>query len=220
MCGSNSFRLAKSRPMSAPCPPPETDPMPTEKIPALIERISRHPYLGAPPAGLNRAQWCALRFFAAASPETATSTAFSRHHATTKGTASQTILALIRKGLLSRTPMPGDGRSQSIAVTDEGLALLEQDPLSLLVSCLESLEQGVQQSLVDHLTLLDEALCEATDTAPLTWQDPALQCAVDEIGQAELDALDGRDLGHSSASAVPPKGTARGNSNGRSEPGA
>lgn len=163
--------------------------MPSQTIPALIERLSRYPYLGGTPGGLNRAQWAAMRYFAQAVGDEATATSFARAHGTTKGTASQTVLALIRKDLMSRSPMPGDGRSHCIQLTEQGRALLAGDPLDRLKSCVATLDEETQRTLMRHLQLLHTHLL-SDDPQQLAAADPALLCAIDNEGQALLDGLE------------------------------
>src|SRR5581483_1540762 len=76
----------------------------------LIERLGRIAHLRGFHLNLNPAQWGALRFLARANPSARTTTVFARANGTTQGTATQTISALVRKGLVSRSPDPEDRR--------------------------------------------------------------------------------------------------------------
>ncbi len=91
---------------------------------------------------LTPAQWTALRFFARANRFSRTPSAFSEFHATTRGTASQTVKSLVALGLLERHRSESDGRSIRYDPTPEGRALLERDPLTALVRALERLPDG------------------------------------------------------------------------------
>jgi len=68
--------------------------------------------------GLTPAQWSALRYLSRANRFSRTVSAFAEFHATTRGTASQTVKCLVARGYLSRTRSPRDGRSARLQVTD------------------------------------------------------------------------------------------------------
>ena len=74
------------------------------------------------------AQWSALRYFALANRFSRTPSAFAAFHATTRGTASQTIKSLEAQGYLSRTRSEDDKRSVQLVLTDKGLGILADDP--------------------------------------------------------------------------------------------
>jgi len=78
--------------------------------------------------GLNPAQWSALRYFSEAETKDRTPSAFARAHRATKGTISQTLMALTRKGLIEKITDAKDGRSITVKLTATGAALLAQDP--------------------------------------------------------------------------------------------
>ena len=112
----------------------------------LVEQVGRLIYSSSFRSGLNPAQWSALRYFNGANRQARTASAFARFHATTKGTATQTITALERKGFLQRVPMPGDRRSRLLEVTQAGHALLHQDPIGALVDAITLLPLEQQQT--------------------------------------------------------------------------
>ncbi|MBF0336007.1 MAG: MarR family transcriptional regulator [Alphaproteobacteria bacterium] len=97
--------------------------------------------------GLNPAQWAALRYFSGAGPGARSVTAFARHHATSKGTASQTIAALIRKGLLARVRDASDRRVLRFDPTMAGRHLLGHDPMNLVADAIAALPDQDQHSL-------------------------------------------------------------------------
>ncbi|MFN4057570.1 MAG: MarR family winged helix-turn-helix transcriptional regulator [Roseinatronobacter sp.] len=103
---------------------------------------------------LTAAQWTALRYFARANRFSRTPSAFSEFHATTRGTASQTVKSLVEIGLLARAAHEGDGRSTLIEVTEAGRAMLQNDPMEGLRSALARLPQADQETLA---TILDRA---------------------------------------------------------------
>lgn len=102
-------------------------------------------------AGLTPAQWTALRFFARANRFSRTPSAFSEFHATTRGTASQTVKSLVAMGLLRRLSNASDARSTLIEVTEAGHAMLQDDPLRDLNTVLSRLPPEMQRMLEDAL---------------------------------------------------------------------
>lgn len=103
---------------------------------------------------LTAAQWTALRYFARANRFSRTPSAFSEFHATTRGTASQTVKSLVALGLLIRQSHERDGRSTVIDVTEAGYAQLENDPLRDLRQVLGALPEATR-------TALNEAVLQA-----------------------------------------------------------
>jgi DNA-binding MarR family transcriptional regulator len=93
---------------------------------------------------LTPAQWSALRYFALANRFSRTPSAFAAFHATTRGTASQTIKSLEAQGYLSRMRSEDDKRSVQLVLTDKGLGILADDPFESLVRAAESLPPSVQ----------------------------------------------------------------------------
>ena len=108
------------------------------RIAALIERIGRFAR-AREAATLAPAQWEALRFIARANSFSRQPTAVAAWLATTKGTASQTLMALERKGLIRKARHPSDGRVTRLEATPAGLALLEEDPMRGLVAAIARL---------------------------------------------------------------------------------
>ena len=113
----------------------------------LIEQVGKAAYnLGYTP-GLNPAQWAALRYFDEASHERRTVTGFAQFQGTTKGTASQTVAALVRKGYLRRVGDKQDRRVHRLMITDEGQVLLRTDPLQDLGKAIETLSEDERWAL-------------------------------------------------------------------------
>jgi DNA-binding MarR family transcriptional regulator len=106
--------------------------------------------------GLNPAQWAALRYFAQATPSARSVVAFARYHGTTKGTASQTIAALLKKGLLDRHRGERDRRTVNLVLTDTGRALLDHDPLNELAAAVAALSDTQHKAMAEGL---DQLLC-------------------------------------------------------------
>ena len=101
------------------------------RIAALIERIGRFAR-AREAATLPPAQWEALRFIARANSFSRQPSAVAAWLATTRGTASQTLMALERKGLIRKARHPSDGRITCLEATLAGQMLLEEDPMHRL----------------------------------------------------------------------------------------
>ncbi len=123
----------------------------SKRVAALIEQLGRCAYGGAFAAGLNPAQWSALRYFHRANRFSCTVGAFARYHGTTMGTASQTVKALVEKGYLRRGTHPGDRRSARLEPTEAAVALLERDPLQILVDAASGLPPAQRGMLLEGL---------------------------------------------------------------------
>jgi DNA-binding MarR family transcriptional regulator len=106
-----------------------------EMLAIVSHHVRQHGYSG----GLNPAQWAALRYVAYTKSGAATVTGFARAHQSTQGTATQTIAALVRKGLLQRQPKPDDRRTAVLGLTVTGRDKLSHDPLQEVVSALRCL---------------------------------------------------------------------------------
>ncbi len=116
--------------------------------------------------GLNPAQWDSLRFVAQANQLSRTPGGLASFLGTTKGTASQTLKALEKKGYVRRVADGSDKRVRHLAVTDAGRALLNEDPLNCLDLAVRSLEPHLSQSLASALTHLCGEMqnrCGSTD---------------------------------------------------------
>jgi hypothetical protein len=82
--------------------------------------------------GLNPAQWEALRYFHSCNRFSRRPGALVAYLGSTKGTVSQTMAALERKGLIRKTFWSGDKRRVQVDLTDAGSALMMRDPLRAL----------------------------------------------------------------------------------------
>ncbi len=154
-------------------PTPSVRPIPTRRnggvsgdaaAPAAIEvaeqvvHLARLVHGGGRDDGLTPAQWTALRYFARANRFSRTPSAFSDFHATTRGTASQTVKSLVAMGLLERRPNEQDGRSALIEVTPAGQARLQEDPLGALGALIDTLPEGDRQAFSATLARLTGAM--------------------------------------------------------------
>ena len=94
--------------------------------------------------GLSSGQWAALRYFARANRFSRTPSAFAAFQGTTRGTASQIIKSLVAKNYLTQTRSKDDGRSVSIDLTDKAKAVIDDDPLEVLVRAADDLPLGMR----------------------------------------------------------------------------
>ncbi len=101
--------------------------------------------------GLTPAQWSALRYFSRANRFSRTVSAFTEFHATTRGTASQTIKSLVNQGYLTRTRSERDGRSARLDMTHKGKAALADDPLDILAGAARALSPTARSGLESAL---------------------------------------------------------------------
>ena len=144
---------------------------PTPQSPArltdLLDRINRMTRGLQYAHGLNPAQWDALRFIARANKYSRTPGALARFLGTTKGTASQTVNALEKKGLLTRRSDTSDKRIRHIVLTAEGRALLARDPLNCLDLAVRNLAPDVAEAIAGGLGQLTHDLqnrCGGSDS--------------------------------------------------------
>lgn len=97
------------------------------------------------------AQWETLRYLSRANRYSRSPSTVAAFLGTTKGTASQTLLALERKGLIHREPDPKDRRSGNYTLTDLGLGLLVDDPIAALTMKADALRSTLRLQLAGDL---------------------------------------------------------------------
>ncbi len=122
-----------------------------EIIAELIGQLERCACGEAFTGGLNPAQWSALRYFQRANRFSRSVGAFARYHGTTMGTASQTVKALVVKGLLCRQRVPGDRRTVRLDLTEAAVSVLTQDPFRILVAAADTLPEPGQAAVAAGL---------------------------------------------------------------------
>jgi DNA-binding MarR family transcriptional regulator len=103
---------------------------------------------------LTSAQWVALRFFSRANVFSRTLSELATYQSTTRGTASQTVKSLEKRGYIKRGKSPYDGRSSILTATDSGRKRMKDDPLLPLFAEIESLDKHKQELLRDILRQL------------------------------------------------------------------
>ena len=136
----------------------------TDEIAELLVHIGRAARGVDAGSGLTAAQWTALRFFARANHATRTPSAFASFHATTRGTASQTVKSLLQKGYLVRYEAVDDRRSVRFDLSDSGHAIMCDDPLRGLCVAIDRLEPGLRTALRQALPVLAGALADIRET--------------------------------------------------------
>lgn len=136
------------------------------RIAELLDRLGLYQRSRQQADGLNPAQWEALRYLSRANRYSRNPTALAGFLGATKGTVSQTLLALERKHLLSRRRDAKDGRSIRLELTPAGQACLAADPLGEVAVAAEALSDDGRQALVQGLTDLLTKLQRDHDQRP------------------------------------------------------
>lgn len=136
----------------------------SDEIAELLVYIGRAARGGDAASDLTSAQWTALRFFARANDVSRTPSAFASFHATTRGTASQTIKSLLAKRYLARQEAVDDRRSVRFNLTDAGHAAMREDPLRALSKAIDRLDAGLKSALRQALPALAGELASIRDT--------------------------------------------------------
>lgn len=104
----------------------------------VLERLGRLVRAQEHASDLNPAQWEALRYLARCNRFSNSPAALTRYLSATKGTISQTLIALERKGLVNKSPRPGQARSVVLALTADGEKKLRDDPWQQVSAMLET----------------------------------------------------------------------------------
>ena len=125
----------------------------------LLNRLSRIAHAVQFSHGLNPAQWEALRYIGRANRYSASPTALADYVGSTKGTVSQTLIALESKGFVRRVRNDCDRRKVSLALTDQGIELLAQDPLCHLAEAAGVIGEDEQSHIVKGLRMMLDDLC-------------------------------------------------------------
>lgn len=127
----------------------------------LLERLSRVITNHAHRDGLKPTQWEALRYLERANRFSRNPSALTAYLGMTKGTVSQTLTALERKGLITKQPVPADRRNVTIELTGAARKLLKTDPLLTIDRVVsgstdQSLEESLRQLLSNTLQIREQ----------------------------------------------------------------
>lgn len=122
-----------------------------------LERLARVLRAREHEDGLNPAQREALRYLARANRFSNTAQALTRYLGATKGTISQTLMALERKGLIAKAAR--DARMVRLTLTEKGRDVLAHDPWTELAADAEALggktrrrmQRGLEELLAGEL---------------------------------------------------------------------
>jgi len=125
----------------------------------LIDRLSRLHAAGMRADDLNPTQIAALNYLARANRFSRSPSMVADYLATTRGTASQTVKTLVRKGMVEETAVAGDKRALLLSLTDSGRSALRRN--EDLIAALESLPDEVTENLHEGLKTLAQSLLSA-----------------------------------------------------------
>jgi DNA-binding MarR family transcriptional regulator len=117
----------------------------------LIDRIERLGRGGVQIHGLNPAQWEALRYLARANRFSRTPAGLAAYLGSTRGTVSQTLIALEQKGFVMRGANEKDRRSVALGLTAKAHDALAEDPLLGVARDLAEAAGGEVASIADTL---------------------------------------------------------------------
>jgi len=131
-----------------------------DAIATLVDRLSRIAHSLQFSHGLNPAQWEALRYLARANKYSTSPGVLAEWLGTTKGTVSQTLIALECKGLIRRVRCDADRRKVRLGLTEAGQELLRHDPLHRIESACRDLPMAERETMIPALTALVEGLCK------------------------------------------------------------
>jgi DNA-binding MarR family transcriptional regulator len=139
-----------------------------ERLTRDLERAMRRYTALGYSGDLRPAQWQALRFFAESPAKLRTVSALAQARASTMGTTSITVSALVARGLLARSTA---GRNVGLTVTELGHARLRAaDPANRLTAAIAALPEADRAALARTLThllgALDADARAAAETAP------------------------------------------------------
>ena len=123
------------------------------RIKALLDRIARVSASQDWIDNLNPAQRGALTYLANANQFSRAPSNIAEYMCTTRGTASQTLKALERKGLVSQSQSPADKRSISYDVTAAGQKAIENNTeLDIVLSSLGQQEGSALAGSLEKLS--------------------------------------------------------------------
>ncbi|MCC7258434.1 MAG: MarR family transcriptional regulator [Gammaproteobacteria bacterium] len=138
-----------------------------QRVAELALQVGRAAYGESSAAGLTPAQWMALRFFGRANRFSRTVSAFAGFHATTRGTASQTVKSLVQRGYLTRTRSVRDGRSTTFNLTEKARRQLAADPFEAVVRAAQHLSPAQRDRTASGLRgILQQLAVERDRPAP------------------------------------------------------
>jgi DNA-binding MarR family transcriptional regulator len=133
---------------------------------AKLERLARLLRQAGHGKGLNPVQWEALRYLVRCNVLSHSPGALARFLGSTKGTVSQTVKALEKKGLISKQVDPKDQRGVHLFLTDAGRALLQDDDQTVVLADIAELSDKTRRRF-------DRALEALLEQARLRQNEPS-----------------------------------------------
>ena len=128
-----------------------------KRIKELIDRIGRISAADEWSEDINPTQWTALSYLARANKFSRSPSQVTDFMSATRGTVSQTLKALARKGFIQEVRSEQDKRSISYVVTEKGYALFQKQ--NILETTLAHLSNDEGTALIKGLeTLVRSAL--------------------------------------------------------------
>jgi DNA-binding MarR family transcriptional regulator len=125
------------------------------EVAELIDRIGRLIRAESHSHDLNPAQWEALRYLTRCNRFSNTPGALARYLRATKGTVSQSLNALERKGLIEKRPDAASGRIVRLALTAAGRRMAQRnDPLQRLADAASALPAALAAQIADGLAAI------------------------------------------------------------------
>ncbi len=121
---------------------------------SLLARLSRLINHEGHAEGLKPAQWDALRYLAQANKFSRSPGALTAYLGATKGTISQTLMSLEKKGLVEKTQDPNDKRSVGLNLTAAGSDLAKEDALLSFQAVVAELPSQEQKAIEEALETL------------------------------------------------------------------
>ena len=156
-----------------------------QRVIVLLDRLGRLTRELQFANGLNPAQWEALRFIAQANKYSRTPSALAEYLGATKGTVSQTLIALENKGLITRCKKTDDRRQVELCLTEAGQTMLGNDPMQTLERASTEIADELGAEMVKGLTRLLHDLQSRHQVADFgVCQDCSLFC----VNTQSLDA--------------------------------
>ncbi len=159
-----------------------------QRVIVLLDRIGRLTRELQFADGLNPAQWEALRFLAQANKYSRSPTALADYLGATKGTVSQTLIALESKGLITRCKKTEDRRQVDLCLTEAGQAMLAKDPMQTLENAAGEVAHELGAEMVKGLSRLLHDLQTRNQINEFgVCQDCSLFCVNSQAALAALD---------------------------------
>lgn len=119
---------------------------------SLLDRLSRMISSEGWDADLNPAQKAALSYLGRANRFSRSPSVVAEYLGATRGTISQTLKALLRKGLIEESPNPTDGRSISYKLTRTGQTLVgRRDQLHDVLAGLPAKDRNALEARLGHV---------------------------------------------------------------------